>query len=447
MSIYQEIPSPIIIQGGGSGGGGSGTVSAVGTFSTISIVNGGTVTSSSVIFGPADATNPGMVSTSAQTFAGLKTFTALTSHTTPNIVLGTNGNLAITDSSSAFITRTSAVDCTGFGGGGTLNKITSGNFNTSFGWGNLTGLVTGGSNVVVGAGALNALTGGTQNVGIGVSVMGALTNGSDNVSIGNGGSGGNLNTGTLNVFIGTAASPGPSGVSSGSNNVALGANTLGLGGIGNFNIALGAGANIISTTASNLLVIGGSSGGGGVSQGYIGNGITNASPRNFSFNATGGSGSNIAGATLTIAGGRGTGAGIAGQVVVQVAPNASSGSTLNTLVTASNWDTQGNFVMAKGLAMSVQRIGNAASGGSTTINDNTSVLLLHGTGTLVTYTITFPANPIDGQCVNMSSDQAITTLTLSGNAGQTVVGTFSTLALGSSLQFIWSNTDAEWFPI
>ena len=55
--------------------GGSG-VTTIGTFSNTSIANGGSISGSTLTFGAVDATNPGMVSTGAQTFAGLKTLPA-----------------------------------------------------------------------------------------------------------------------------------------------------------------------------------------------------------------------------------------------------------------------------------------------------------------------------------------------------------------------------------
>jgi hypothetical protein len=54
-------------------------ISTVGAFSASSQANGATIAGSTITFGPADATNPGMVSTAAQTFLGTKTFTSSTS--------------------------------------------------------------------------------------------------------------------------------------------------------------------------------------------------------------------------------------------------------------------------------------------------------------------------------------------------------------------------------
>lgn len=60
-----------------TGGGGGGGITTVGPFSASSQANGATIAPSTTItFGPADGTNPGMVSESAQTMgAGDKTFT------------------------------------------------------------------------------------------------------------------------------------------------------------------------------------------------------------------------------------------------------------------------------------------------------------------------------------------------------------------------------------
>lgn len=58
------------------GGGGGGGVTTVGTFNATSYTNGANISGTTITFGPADATNPGMVSTSAQTWAGIKTLSS-----------------------------------------------------------------------------------------------------------------------------------------------------------------------------------------------------------------------------------------------------------------------------------------------------------------------------------------------------------------------------------
>jgi hypothetical protein len=65
----------------GSGGAWTTTavstgVSIIGTFSGSSQVNGASISGNTLTFGPADATNPGMVTTGTQTFAGAKTLSS-----------------------------------------------------------------------------------------------------------------------------------------------------------------------------------------------------------------------------------------------------------------------------------------------------------------------------------------------------------------------------------
>lgn len=65
---------------------------------------------------------------------------------------------------------------------------------------------------------------------------------------------------------------------------------------------------------------------------YLGNGITNATPpSSFPIGATGGSGSNIAGTTLVLAGGKGTGNAEPGAVGVRYPLRLGSGTTLQSL--------------------------------------------------------------------------------------------------------------------
>jgi hypothetical protein len=81
-----------------SGGSGSG-VTTVGTFSSTSEVNGAAISSSTITFGPADGTNPGMVTTGAQTFAGAKTFTSQIS-ASAGIYVAPSYNIALDSAAS-----------------------------------------------------------------------------------------------------------------------------------------------------------------------------------------------------------------------------------------------------------------------------------------------------------------------------------------------------------
>jgi hypothetical protein len=67
---------------------------------------------------------------------------------------------------------------------------------------------------------------------------------------------------------------------------------------------------------------------------YFGNGIVNAAPANYILQATGGSGTNIAGANLDLAGGKGTGLAVPGFVGVRYPLIDATGTTLQSLSTA-----------------------------------------------------------------------------------------------------------------
>jgi len=62
---------------------------------------------------------------------------------------------------------------------------------------------------------------------------------------------------------------------------------------------------------------------------YIGRGVTNTSPQKITYHGTGGNGTDIIGGELTIAGGKGTGAGIGGSVSIFTSATGIAGTGLN----------------------------------------------------------------------------------------------------------------------
>lgn len=71
---------------------------------------------------------------------------------------------------------------------------------------------------------------------------------------------------------------------------------------------------------------------------YFGQGVTNATPTAYTIHGTGGSGTDIAGADIQIAGGIGTGTGASGSVKIQTAVPGGTSSTPNTLSDAAEFD-------------------------------------------------------------------------------------------------------------
>ena len=74
----------------------------------------------------------------------------------------------------------------------------------------------------------------------------------------------------------------------------------------------------------------------------FGNGFSSATPASATIQGTDGSGTDIAGAALTIRGGRGTGSGEGGRLVFATAPAGTTGTTLNATVERMRIDSSGN---------------------------------------------------------------------------------------------------------
>lgn len=128
---------------------------------------------------------------------------------------------------------------------------------------------------------------------------------------------------------------------------------------GSFQILLGSDITVSGTTPANVIAIGDSANPGhanvivfgrsaastdtnqcvfgssdsNINDYYFGQGVTVASVTDVTLNATGGSGTDIAGASIDLNGGPGTGAGTGGGVRLRCAPAGTTGSTPNTLQT------------------------------------------------------------------------------------------------------------------
>jgi len=87
----------------------------------------------------------------------------------------------------------------------------------------------------------------------------------------------------------------------------------------------------------------------------------------------------------------------------------------------------------------------ATTGFSYTFPVGITTLILNPAGTLATGTITMPAAPADGMTVAFSSSQIITALTVSANAGQSIVSAVTTLAAGGGAKYIYRATGTTWY--
>lgn len=242
-------------------------------------------------------------------------------------------------------------------GTSSLAALTTGNNNVGVGYGTLTSVTTGSNNVAIGqrvlisytgsnavaigTGALGSLSSGTQSVAIGTSALGALATAGSGTAVG-------YNalisaTGIANTGLGATVG---AGITTGQYNTLLGYNTNSSLNSVSASIAIGANSYV---TASNQLAIGygHSSGVWVVNDVYIGGGVTGtASTQSVAINATGGEGTDKAGANITIAGGKPTGSGAGGSVILSTAPAGATGTALRALVTRLTLDSTGLITLA-----------------------------------------------------------------------------------------------------
>jgi hypothetical protein len=85
------------------------------------------------------------------------------------------------------------------------------------------------------------------------------------------------------------------------------------------------------------------------------------------------------------------------------------------------------------------------TGFSIIIGDAVQVVTFNPAGTLASGTLTTPANPADGQPLEVNTTQTITALTFQPSAGQTVNNAPTTLAAGSGFGYYYNAALATWF--
>lgn len=285
----------------------------------------------------------------------------------------------------------------------------SGNANSAFGRATLYSCSSGAANSAFGSETAVALTSGSYNTMMGFYAGGNQTTASNGTFFGAESGYSQLavsnltavgyqalkgdatpanNTGTFCTALGTQAL---TVNSSGSNNLGCGYQAGALNTTGSNNIFLGANAGDgTAITAGNRFIVG--SNVQSITNVFLGKGETNAAPATVTFQATGGSGANIAGATLNIAGGMGTGTGAGGPVVIQVAPAGASSSTLNALATAVTVAQDKSLRSVAGLGWGVTSTATAA--GTTTLVAASTVIQRFTGAT--TQTIQFPAANLFG---------------------------------------------------
>lgn len=254
---------------------------------------------------------------------------------TDNVFIGrVAGNFSLTTGSAV---RNIAI------GSLAVDALTTGDDNIGIGYQALTSNTIGVDNVAIGVNSLVNNSSGDANVGIGRLALQRNVSGDYNTAVGTSAfqvmGSGNYNTGIgyqalygttdvvaeYNTAVGAAAG---ASVSTGSRNTFLGAYTDLISATPTLSdsIALG---YLTQIRASNQFVVGSET--SAITDMYIGEGVISTGPSDVTINATGGSGTDIAGADLTLASGKGTGSAVGGDLIFSTADVGATGTTLQSL--------------------------------------------------------------------------------------------------------------------
>lgn len=280
-----------------------------------------------------------------------------------------------------------------------------------------------------GAGAVTS----NRSTGVGYS---AAATGNDAVAVGYNAVGNNLGTavGAESTVSNTGGTAIGAGAEAAYQAVALGTNAVAFNG----SVVLGGGASATSmnsialgtgavATASNQMVIG--SDGYEIDHLYIGSGVADASPTSFTLQGTGGSGSNVAGASVTIAGGAGTGTANGGNINLQIAAPGVSGSAANVPATVFSLSGNDGSVLFKNITNSTTALNVQTAGGASVFAVDTSATASRGIAVSGAVTATGVVD-LQGGAVTIGTTSQAASLTLWDGSANT--STIQTAALGSN---------------
>lgn len=231
-------------------------------------------------------------------------------------------------------------------GSNALKDATAASANIAIGVTAMAGNLSSDHNVGIGyASLLNLASGSGENVGIGGYTGSANTTGTGNIYMGYA-TGNSLTSGSYNVIIGNRAVSGSS-YAGGSSNTLIGYNTTMPTGV-SFAVVLGAGS---SGVISNSFSCGTFSGGATVDDVAFGGGYEDNTNFGSSYtihttHVKAGNSNQAMSGELILAGGKGTGTGVGGSVLMQVAPAGGAGSAQNAYVTKFTLKGTGIFNLA-----------------------------------------------------------------------------------------------------
>lgn len=130
-------------------------------------------------------------------------------------------------------------------------------------------------------------------------------------------------------------------------------------------------------------------------------------------------------------------------------------STINTWTALQNFSggitVTGTTTLGGALVETGYSYQAPLTGFSITIANGIQTLLLDPAGTLATGTITMPSAPADGQVVEVTSSQTITSLTVSANTGQSIKNAPTALTVSTTgsmgYKFKYRGANTTWYRL
>jgi hypothetical protein len=115
----------------------------------------------------------------------------------------------------------------------------------------------------------------------------------------------------------------------------------------------------------------------------------------------------------------------------------------------ANGDTMtGNLTFDGGVLLETVQIVAATNGGSTQIGDYVRQVILTNASVIATYTLTFPANPVDKQRLGVSHGPGgVTALTLSPSSSETIRGTIAGMGADSFATWQYRASNTTWYLV
>lgn len=154
------------------------------------------------------------------------------------------------------------------------------------------------------------------------------------------------------------------------------------------------------------------------------------------------------GVNWTLIGSLSTGTGVSGDIIFKTGLNPGSGTTQAAATTAFTIKGESQAVWLSSTLVDVgYTYSQPTTGQTVTLGNKDWHTIIDPAGALLALTVQMPASPVDGQLIDFKVSQAITTLTVSPNSGQSVVGgpAAGASVAGITYNAIYRSANTTWY--